>query len=81
MQAREAKEKLSENEAGISNGYSSQSTLADKYMYAMIYRARNIRLDRMEGDGKKIEEFRDIKSYDNANEFENITRPLPVKVS
>ena len=71
VQAREAKEKLSENEAGISNGYSSQSTLADKYMYAMIYRARNIRLDRMEGDGKKIEEFRDIKSYDNANEFEN----------
>ena len=71
VQAHEAKEELSENEAGISNGYSSQSTLADKYMYAMIYRARNIRLDRMEGDGKKIEEFRDIKSYDNANEFEN----------
>ncbi len=71
VQAHEAKEKLSENEAGISNGYSSQSTLADKYMYAMIYKARNIRLDRMEGDGKKIEEFRDIKSYDNANEFEN----------
>ena len=71
VQAHEAKEELSENEAGISNGYSSQSTLEDKYMYAMIYRARNIRLDRMEGDGKKIEEFRDIKSYDNANEFEN----------
>ncbi|SEG24787.1 hypothetical protein SAMN04487934_11220 [Eubacterium ruminantium] len=71
VQVHEAKEELSENEAGISNGYSSQGTLADKYMYAMIYKARNIRLDRMEGDGKKIEEFRDIKSYDNANEFEN----------
>ena len=71
VQAHEAKEELSENEAGISNGYSSQSTLADKYMYAMIYKARNIRLERMEGDGKKIEEFREIKSYDNAYEFEN----------
>ena len=59
-----------EDAYGISNGYSSQTSVEDKYMYALLYKTRNRLLDRMELDNNKIEEFRDIKTFENSNQME-----------